>query len=150
MDANPEVENSAVAFARLMQKFMASMTATTATEITTAYMNAANIAAEAPTAVRTVPKAVASISSLIDMFDNMLTDMNTREVKALWYTITRITGAWLKVDVAITVANAEALQDLIRDKFASYGLNRSMDIPTTGTGAVESAPKTIGSNRNSS
>ena len=42
------------------------------------------------------------------------------------------------------MANAESLQDLIRDKVASYVLDRSIDIPTTGTGAVESAPKTIG------
>ena len=33
---------------------------------------------------------------------------------------------------------------MIRDKVASYNLDRSIDIPTTGTGAVESAPKTIG------
>ena len=70
--------------------------------------------------------------------------MNTREGKSLWYTITRMPGAWPKAGVAVTVANAEALQDLIRDKVALYGLDRSMDIPTTGTGAVESAPKTIG------
>ena len=70
--------------------------------------------------------------------------MNMREGKALWYTITRMPGAWTKAGVAVTVANAEALQDLIRDKVASYDLDRSMDIPTTGTGAVESAPKTIG------
>ena len=35
-------------------------------------------------------------------------------------------------------------QDLTRDKVTSYGLDRFMDIPTTGTGMVESAPKTIG------
>ena len=62
----------------------------------------------------------------------------------MWYTITRMSGAWPKSGVAVTVANAEALQDLIRNKVTSYGLNRSMEIPTTGTGAVESAPKTIG------
>ena len=70
--------------------------------------------------------------------------MNTREGKALWYTITRMPGAWTKAGVAVTVANTEALQDLIQDKVASYGLERLMYIPTTGTGAVESAPKTIG------
>ena len=53
-------------------------------------------------------------------------------------------GAWTKAGVAVTVANAGDLQDLIRDKVTSYGLNRSMDIPMTGIGAVESAPKTIG------
>ena len=53
-------------------------------------------------------------------------------------------GAWPKAGVAVTVANMEALQDLISDKVALYGLDRSMDIPTTGMGAVESAPKTIG------
>ena len=62
----------------------------------------------------------------------------------MWYTITRMPGAWPKAGVAVTVANAEALQDLIIYKVTSYGLNRSMNIPTTGTGAVESAPKTIG------
>ena len=93
--------------------------------------------------MRTIPKAVASISYSIDPFDNLLTDMNTREGKALWYTITRMPGAWPKAGVAVTVANVDALQDLIWDKVASYGLNRSMDIPTTGMGAVESAPKTI-------
>ena len=45
---------------------------------------------------------------------------------------------------AVTVANLEALQDLIKDKVTLYGLNRSMDIHMTGTGAVESSPKTIG------
>ena len=50
--------------------------------------------------------------------------MNTREGKALWYTIKTMSGAWPKAGVAVTVAKAEALQDLIRDKFASYGLNR--------------------------
>ena len=143
-DANPVVEDSAAAFASLVQPFMVSMTAAMATAITNAPINTANIAAAAATVVRTVPKAFASISSSIDPFDNLSTDMNTREVKALWYTITRMPGAWLKVGVAVTVANAEALQDLIRDKAASYGLDCSIDIPTTGTGAVESAPKTIG------
>ena len=70
--------------------------------------------------------------------------MNTKEGKALCYTITRMPGACPKAGVAVTVANAEALQDLIRDKFTSYSLDRSMDTPTTGTGAVESTPKTIG------
>ena len=53
-------------------------------------------------------------------------------------------GAWPKAGVAVTVANVEALQEITRDKVTSYGLDRSMDIPTIGTGAVESAPKTIG------
>ena len=51
--------------------------------------------------------------------------------------------AWPKAGVSVTVANAEALQYLICDKVTLYGLDRSMEIPTTGTGAVESAPKTI-------
>ena len=123
-----------------MQPFMAPMTAAIATVITNASTNAANIAAAAAMAVRTVPKAVASISSSIDPFENLSTDMNTREGKAFWYTITRIPGAWPKAGVAVTAANAKALQYLIRDKVASYGLNRLMDTPTTGTGAVESAP----------
>ena len=53
-------------------------------------------------------------------------------------------GAWPKAGVAVTVVNVEALQDLISDKVTSYGLDRYMEIPTTGTGAVESTPKTIG------
>ena len=108
-DAIPAVEDSAAAFASLMQPFMASMTAAIATAITNASTNAANIAAAASTAVRTVPKAVALISFLINPFDNLSTDMNMREGKALWYTITRMPGAWTKAGVAVTVANAEAL-----------------------------------------
>ena len=123
---------------------MTSINYAIATAITTASRNVANIAAAAATAVRTVPKAVASISSSIDPFDNLSTDMNTREGKALWYKITSMPGTWPKAGVAVTMVNAEALQDLIRDKVTSYGIDRSMDIPTTGTGAVESAPKTIG------
>ena len=123
---------------------MASMTAAIATVITNASMNAANIDALAATTVGTVPKAIASISPSVDPFDNLPTDINTREAKALWYIITRMPGNWTKALVAITVANEEALQDLIRDKVASYDLDRSMDMPTNGTGAVESAPKTIG------
>ena len=119
---------------------MASMTAAIATAITNASTNAANIAASSATDVRTVPKAVGSISSSIDPFDNLSTDMNTREGKALWYTISSMPGAWPKAGVAVTVANAQSLQDLIRDKITSYSLDRSMDIPMTGTGAVESAP----------
>ena len=78
------------------------------------------------------------------MFKNLSMDMNTREGKALWYTITRMSGAWPNAEVTVTVANAEALPDLIRDKVTSYGLYRSMENPTKGTGAVESAPMTIG------
>ena len=85
------------------------MTAAIATTITTASTNAADISAAAATAVRTAPKAIISISSSIYPFDNLSTDMNTREGKALWYTITRMPGAWPKVGVAVTVANAEAL-----------------------------------------
>ena len=55
-----------------------------------------------------------------------------------------MSGAWPKTGVAVTVENVEALQDLIRDKVTSYVLDQSMEIPTTGTGVVESAPKTIG------
>ena len=54
-------------------------------------------------------------------------------------------GSWPKAGVAVIVANTEALQNLIWDKVASYGLDRLMDIPTTGAGAVESAPEMIGS-----
>ena len=135
-DANPTVEDSAAAFAGLMQPFMESMTAAIATTITTVSTNAANIAEAAATAVRIVPKFVPSISSSIHPFDNLSTDMNTREGKALWYMITRMPGVFPKAGVAVTVANTEALQDLIRDKVTLYGLDRSMDIPTTGTGAV--------------
>ena len=53
-------------------------------------------------------------------------------------------GAWPKVGVSVTVENAESLQELIRDEVTSYVHDRSVDIPTRGTGAVESAPKTIG------
>ena len=125
-DANPAVKDSTATFAGIVQPFMASITAAIATEITTASTNAANIAAAAATAVRTAPKAVVLISSSIDMFDNLSTDMNTREGKALWYMITIISVAWPKAGVAVTVANAEALQDLIRNKVTSYGLDRSM------------------------
>ena len=118
-DANPAVEESATTFAGIMQPFMASMTAAIATAITTASTNAVNIAAAAATAVRTALKAIVLISSSIDLFDNLSTDMNTREGKALWYTITRMPGAWPKAGVAVTVANAEALQDLILDKVTS-------------------------------
>ena len=127
-DAKPAVEDYVVAFACLMQPFMASMNSAIATEITTASTNAANIAAAAATSVLTVPKDVASISSSIDLFGNLSTDMNTREGKALWYTITRKPGAWPKAGVAVTVANEESLQDLIRDKVTSYGLDCSMDM----------------------
>ena len=58
--------------------------------------------------------------------------------------ITRMHGAWPKAGVAVTVANAETLQDLIIDKVTSYVLDPSMEIPTTWTGTVKSAPKTIG------
>ena len=109
-DANPAVGNSTVAFASLIQPFMASMIAAIMNSITTASTNAANIAATAATAVRTMPKAVALISLSIDQFDNLSMDMNTREGKALWYTITRIPGACPNAGVAVTVANAEALQ----------------------------------------
>ena len=144
VEANPAVEDSAAAFASLMQPFMASITAVILTAITNASTNAENIAAASATAVRTVPKSVALISYYIDPFDNLVMDMNTREVKALWYAITRMPGAWPKSGVAVTVANEEALRDLIRDKVALYGLDRLVGIPTTGTGAVESVPKIIG------
>ena len=83
-DAIPAVEDSAAAFASLVQPFMASMTSAITTAITNASTNAANIAAAAATAVRTVPKVVASISSSIDPFNNLSTDMNMREGKAFW------------------------------------------------------------------
>ena len=105
-DANPAVEDSVAAFASLVHPFMASMTADIATAITNASMNAENIATAAATAVRAVPKAVASIYLSIDPFDNLFTDMNTREGKALWYTIKRIPGAWHKAGVAVIVENA--------------------------------------------
>ena len=76
-DANPAVKDSAAAFIGIMQPFVASMTAAIATVITTASTNAANIAAAAATAVRTMPKAAVSISSSIDPFENLSTDMNT-------------------------------------------------------------------------
>ena len=142
--ANPLVEDSTAAFAGIMQPFMESMTADIATAITTASTNEANIAASAATAVRTNPKAVVLISSSIDPFENMSTDMDMRGGKALWYTITRMSGAWPKAGVGVIVANAEALQDIIRNKVTSYGLDRSTEIPTTGTRALESASKTIG------
>ena len=139
-DANLAIENSAAAFASLMQLFMTSVTDAIATTITNAYKNAENIDAAAATAVRTVPNSVASI----DPFENLTMNMNTREGKALCYTITNIYGTWPKAGVVVTVANVEALQYLIRDKVALYGLERSMDIPTTRKGAVESAPKMFG------
>ena len=81
-DANPAVEESTAAFAVIMQPFMSYMTAAIATAITPASTNAANIAAVAATAARTAHKAI-SISLLMYLFDNMSTDMNTREGEAL-------------------------------------------------------------------
>ena len=103
------VEDSSTAFTGLMQHFMASMTAAIATAITTAPMNAANIAAAATTAVQTLPKAVTPSSLSIDSFDNLLKEMDMREGKALWYTITRMPSAWPKAGVVVTVANTESL-----------------------------------------
>ena len=74
-DANLVIEDSAAAFASIMQPLMESMTAAIATAITNASTNAANIAAVAATAVQNMPKAIASISSLIDPFENLSTDM---------------------------------------------------------------------------
>ena len=77
-DTNSAVEDSAAAFAVLMQTFMASMTDAIVTAITTASKNAANIAVAEAKAARTLPKAVALISLSIDPFDNLSMDMNTR------------------------------------------------------------------------
>ena len=82
-DANLAVEDSTAVFAGITQLFMASMTAAISTAITTASTNAAKIAASAATAVRTTPKAIVSISSLIYSFENLSMDMNTREGKGL-------------------------------------------------------------------
>ena len=89
------------------------MTAAITTAITNASMNVAIIAAAAATDVRTATKSVESIYSSIYPFDNLSTDMNMRDGKALWYTITRMPSAWPKAGVAVTMANAEDLQDLI-------------------------------------
>ena len=78
-NANPAVEDSSAAFADLMHPFVASIIAVIVTAIITASTNTANISASAAMAVRTMPKDVASISSLIDPFENLSTDMNTRE-----------------------------------------------------------------------
>ena len=118
-DANLSVEDSTAAFTGIMQPFMESMTAAINTAITTASTNAENIAAAEAAAIRTASKAVVSVSSSIDPFDNLSTDMNTREGKALWYTITRMYSAWTKSGIAVTMANAEALQDPICDKVIS-------------------------------
>ena len=77
------VNDSADAFAGLIQPFMASLTSDITTAITPTSMNAANIAAAADTAIRNVPKAVASISLSIDQFDNLSMEINRREGKAL-------------------------------------------------------------------
>ena len=140
-DANPAVEDSAAALASLMQPFMASMNSVIGTAIINASTNASNIAAVAAMAVRTMLKAVASISFSIDLFNNLLMNMNTRYGKALWYTITRMPGAWPNAGVTVTVANVEALQDLIRDKVASYRLDRSMYTPTTGWEQSSPSPR---------
>ena len=147
--ANPDPASIVI---RMMEPMLAAMSkaiveamTTGATITATAASAAATSAAAAATAAVALP-STKPISSSIDPFDSLSTDMDSKEEKALWYAITAMTRDWPKRGVSCTVQNAEKFQDLYRDKVTSYGLDRSMEIPTTGTGAIESAPKTSGGN----
>ena len=109
-EANPGPADPANIVLRMMQPMMAALSTAIVEAVTTGATSAATAAAAAATTAAAIAAAAAAaqpttktISSSIDPFDSLSTDMSSKDGKTLWYAITKMNGDWPKKGITCTV-----------------------------------------------
>jgi hypothetical protein len=109
------------------------------TNAITAAVNAAT-AAPIPAAADAATKK-SKISTAINPYDTESMNLSTKEGKHHWQMVTQKEDGWKPV--SLTTENSEVLADLFKDRAGQFGLDPIINVPTSGTGALEAAPRSI-------
>ena len=80
-------------------------------------------------------------TSAIDPYDNQSFSVDNKEGKYQWGQVTKIREGG--TPIYVTVANAETIIKLFKDRANQYGLYHIINVPMTGTGRVESQARTL-------
>ena len=94
----------------------------------------------AVTAVTTSTRTASNriISTAIKPFDTQPMKFYTRGGKGQWYKCTENPDQWKSI--AIVTANAGLFTDLIEDRTKTFGFGSLINVPTLGTGKVDTNP----------
>ena len=105
--------------------------------ITTAIATAVASVAAAPRAFATARK----VNTAINPYNTELTDLDSKEGKCHWKMVTAREEGWKPLSP--TTDNSEAIADIFKDWANQFGFDPIINVPSSGTGAVESNPRII-------
>ena len=80
-------------------------------------------------------------TSAIDQYNNQLFSVKTKEVKYQWGQVTKIRKGG--TPISVTLANAETILNIFKDRATQYGSDHIINVPTTKTGRVEAQAWTL-------
>ena len=82
-------------------------------------------------------------SYAIDLYDDKLFGMKTKEGKYWWHFNTKTIEGWKKDGISATIKHTDKILDLFKDCSVQFRLDNTMNTPTSRTGAVHTNPRTI-------
>ena len=82
-------------------------------------------------------------SSVINLPNNESFETKTKEGNYQWHLITKTSEGWKNYGISATINHADNILDLFKDCSVQFGLDNIMNIPTSGTGAVDAAQRTV-------
>ena len=106
-----------------------------------------NAITAAVTAATSIPGSVSAaakktrISTAINPYDTESMNLSSKEGKHHWQMVTQREEGWKLL--SLTTENSEVLADLFKDRAGQFGLDPIVNVPTSGTGALETAPRTF-------
>ena len=106
-----------------------------------------NAITAAVTAATSIPGSVSAaakktkISTEINPYDTESMNLSSKEGKHHWQMVTQREEGWKLL--SLTTKNSEVLADLFKDRAGQFGLDPIVNVPTSGTGALETAPRTF-------
>jgi hypothetical protein len=68
-------------------------------------------------------------------------NLSSKEGKHYWQMVTQREEGWKPLSLA--TENSEVLADIFKDRAGKIGLDPIVSVPTSGTGAIKTAPCTI-------
>ena len=116
-----------------MEIFVTAFTKAIQTAMT-AGVAAATVASTAAITSHHSAATTTKYTSTIDPYNNQSFSVNIKEGKYQWGQVTNICKGG--TPISVTVANAETILDLYKDRATQYGLEHIINVPTTGTGIV--------------
>ena len=107
------------------------------TNAITAAVNAATASSRAPTVAAKETK----INTSVNPYDTESMNLSSKEGKHHWQMVTQKEEGWKLL--SLTTENSEVLADLFKDRAGQFGLDPIVMVPTSGTGAISTVPRTI-------